>query len=98
MGAVGYIFTEGARKQGEIRLKIGDQGIFCRCGNVPKKQVFGMDGQGCQRGQRARNFSKFRGAQGGYGYLQKIIQRSCHIVLKKSKNKQVQIDADHCFV
>ena len=69
MGAVGYIFTEGARKQGEIRLKIGDQGIFCRCGNVPKKQVFGMDGQGCQRGQRARNFSKFRGAQGGYGYL-----------------------------
>ena len=50
-GCSGIYFHGGARKQGETRSKIGDQGIFLQCGHGQKTHVVGRDGRGGQRGQ-----------------------------------------------
>ena len=52
MGAFGYIFTGGHKNKRKWGLKIGDQGIFCRC--VYGKKTAGS-WRGCSRGQRGQS-------------------------------------------
>ena len=85
MGAFGYIFTGGHKNKRKWGLKIGDQGIFCRC--VYGKKTAGS-WRGCSRGQRGqsggfvRNFGSQRTAM---HMLQNLNPENCKQQGKKAK-------------